>query len=76
MLVQDIESAIQTWLGADATPVADAQPTMRAIDRSEPPAITEISYSPMEMVWTTEDPFSRWIIHCVSRWHNVVSFST
>jgi hypothetical protein len=73
-LVQDIETAIQSWLdGADPTVGEDT--TGRAIDHSDSPVIREVSYKPLELVWITEDPFARWIIHCVSRWHGVVSFS-
>jgi len=73
-LVQDIEKAIQAWL--DATdPTVGEDASSRAIDHSEIPVIKELSYKPLELVWFTEDPFARWIIHCVSRWHGVVSFS-
>jgi hypothetical protein len=73
-LVQDIETAIQSWL--DATdPTVTEDTTGRAIDHADSPVIKELSYKPLELVWITDDPFARWIIHCVSRWHGVVSFS-
>ncbi|KIM30448.1 hypothetical protein M408DRAFT_328040 [Serendipita vermifera MAFF 305830] len=73
-LVQDIESAIQSWL--DATEISASEETSgRAIDHADSPVIQELSYKPLELVWITDDPFARWIIHCVSRWHGVVSFS-
>ena len=73
-LVQDIEAAIQTWLDApDASSIEGA--SGRAIDHSDSPLIKELSCKPLELVWITDDPFARWIVHCVSRWHGVVSFS-
>jgi hypothetical protein len=74
-LVEDIESAIQSWLDAYTAPVGVSSKTSKAIDRSDPPTIIEVANNPLELVWCTEDPFARWIIHCVSRWHDVVSFS-
>jgi hypothetical protein len=73
-LVQDIEIAIQSWL--DATdPTVSEDTTGRAINHADSPVIKELSYKPLELVWITDDPFARWIVHCVSRWHGVVSFS-
>jgi hypothetical protein len=74
-LVEDIESAIQSWLDAYTAPVGISSQTSKAIDRSDPPIIMEVANNPLELVWCTEDPFARWIIHCVSRWHDMVSFS-
>ncbi|PVG02382.1 hypothetical protein CPB86DRAFT_794245 [Serendipita vermifera] len=74
-LISDIEGAIQSWLDGDdsADPGDDKLGT--AIDRNDPPSILQVSATPLEIVWRTEDPFARWIIHCVSRWHGIVSFS-
>lgn len=74
-LVEDIEHAIQSWLDAEIIPAGASSLSSKAIDRSDPPTITEVSNNPLELVWYTEDPFARWIIHCVSRWHGIVSFS-
>lgn len=73
-LVQDVEEAIQAWLDGVDTSQPNER-TGRAVDRSEPPSIVEVSHGPLEMIWRTDDPFARWIVHCVSRWHGVVSFS-
>jgi hypothetical protein len=74
-LISDIENAIQSWLdGEDSTDQADDK-VGRAIDGGDRPSILQVSATPLELVWRTDDPFARWIIHCVSRWHGVVSFS-
>lgn len=73
-LVQDVETAIQSWL--DATDASTNEVASgRTIDHVDSPVIKELSHKPLELVWITDDPFARWIVHCVSRWHSVVSFS-
>ncbi|KAG8807222.1 hypothetical protein FRC19_006762, partial [Serendipita sp. 401] len=78
-LVEETERAIRAWLdGEDETETSLAPEDTRkvtTVDSTDPPLITVVSSAPLELVWNTDDAFARWIIHCVSRWHNVVSFS-
>jgi len=53
----------------------DAAPSSASFTGSGP--IREVERTPMRLVWSTEDDaFARYIIHCVCRWHSVVSYST
>lgn len=70
-LVKEVEEALQVWLSNGNQPVNQLQ----VIDKSDRPVITEVSRTPLQVVWKTDDAFARWIIHCVARWHGVVSFS-
>jgi hypothetical protein len=39
------------------------------------PAIVEVGRSPYNMVWQVSGGFTRFLVHCVARYYNVVSFS-
>lgn len=74
-LAQDVEDAIKAWLDGINIPPPGEPNSRKPIDQGETPSILQVSCTQMEMVWKIEDSFARWIVHCVSRWHNVVSFS-
>jgi hypothetical protein len=74
-LVRDVEDTMEAWLHGTTTAAAAAEQVPRPVDRGEYPTITELSHNPLQLKWKTEDPFARYIIHCVARWHSVVSFS-
>ena len=44
-------------------------------DELEQPAIIELNRSPAALIWRVDDPFTRFLVHCVSRLQSVVSFS-
>jgi len=38
--------------------------------------IREVNRTPSELIWDIDnDPFARYVVHCVCRWHSIVSFS-
>ena len=73
-LVRDVEDVMTAWLDGTSTTAA-AEQVPRPVDRGEYPSIMELSHNPLQLKWKTDDPFARYIIHCVARWHSVVSFS-
>ena len=74
-LIRDVEDTMKAWLDGTMTAAAAAEQVPRPVDRGERPTITELSHTPLQLKWKTDDPFARYIIHCVARWHSVVSFS-
>ena len=74
-LVRDVEDTMKVWLDGTTTVAAVDEQVPRPVDRGEYPSITELSHNPLQLKWKTDDPFARYIIHCVARWHSVVSFS-
>jgi hypothetical protein len=72
-LVRDVEDAMKGWLDGNTMTAAEQVP--RPVDRGEIPSIMEMSHNSLQLNWKTDDPFARYIIHCVARWHSVVSFS-
>ena len=74
-LVRDVEDTMKAWLDGTTTATAVDEQVPRPVDRGEHPSITELSHNPLQLQWMTGDPFARYIIHCVARWHSVVSFS-
>lgn len=52
----------------------DAAPSSASFIGTGP--IREVERTPTRLVWSVEDDaFARYIIHCVCRWHSVVSYS-
>ena len=80
LLVKEVEDEIVAWLAAGGVMLApDASATF---DSSGAPigstdAILELSRTPLQLVWNIEDnAFTRYVVHCCARYHDVVSFST
>ncbi|CAG7850541.1 Uncharacterized oxidoreductase MexAM1_META1p0182; AltName: Full=ORFC [Serendipita indica DSM 11827] len=75
-LIQDIESLLQVWLDGDSAALdALIEERKGFVDSVDRPAIHIVSSTPMQLIWSVEDPFARWLVHCVARFHSVVSFS-
>ncbi|KAI1795687.1 hypothetical protein LXA43DRAFT_1167359 [Ganoderma leucocontextum] len=79
LLVKEVEDQIVTWLAAGGVMIApDASSTL---DSPGAPigstgAILEVSRTPLQLVWSIEDTaFTRYVVHCCARYHDVVSFS-
>lgn len=53
---------------------SDSAPNSAAFSSSGP--IREVERSTARLVWFIEDDaFARYVVHCVCRWHSVVSYS-
>ena len=74
-LVKDVEDAMKGWLDDTTTTAIATEQVPRPVDRGEHPSIMELSHNPLQLKWKTDDPFARYVIHCVARWYSVVSFS-
>ncbi|PIL35907.1 hypothetical protein GSI_01567 [Ganoderma sinense ZZ0214-1] len=79
LLVKEVEDEILDWLAAGGVMLApDASATF---DSPSTPigstdAILEVSRTPLQLVWNIEDnAFTRYVVHCCARYHDVVSFS-
>ncbi|PFH49779.1 hypothetical protein AMATHDRAFT_4632 [Amanita thiersii Skay4041] len=84
VLVRDVENAISEWLmegGAVLNPdnprEADLQDLMaHAMPIGELGIVHEVHRTPLRLIWhITDDAFSRYVVHCCARYHEVVSFS-
>jgi hypothetical protein len=80
-IVLDIEHELVEWLTAGG--VVLRPDTQRAMSPSKAPgkplgtshSIREVHRSPMELVWQVDEGYPRFLLHCVARFHNVVSYS-
>jgi hypothetical protein len=37
--------------------------------------VKEVQRTPLQLVWDVDDNFTRYIVHCCARYHEIVSFS-
>ena len=80
LLVKEVEEEIVDWLTTGG--VILSPDTVTAYDLPGVPigtsdAIMEISRTPLQLVWSiADDAFTRYVVHCCARYHDVVSFST
>ena len=79
-LVRDIEKEVLDWLvGGTILNPDETEDILVVSGRSvgfEGSGITELSRSPLQLVWSIEqDAFARYIVHCCARYHRVVSYS-
>ncbi|KAG8965848.1 hypothetical protein FRC03_012876 [Tulasnella sp. 419] len=77
-LVKLVEAELQDWLGSDVVlkPTDDASSGEPRRIGSDYGTILEIRRNHAQLVWSLEeDAFARWVVHCVARYHGVVSFS-
>ncbi|KAJ6499357.1 hypothetical protein C8R45DRAFT_793754, partial [Mycena sanguinolenta] len=81
-LVAEIEAALVAWLEAGGTQFSpDALPGIHnssgtAVGSSG--TVVEISRTPLQLVWrmaNDSDAFARYVVHCIARYHMVVSYS-
>ncbi|KAH7921401.1 hypothetical protein BV22DRAFT_1072392 [Leucogyrophana mollusca] len=79
-LVRDIEGEIVQWLEGGTWFSPDAEdalalkfPGIPVKDREH---VREVLRTPLQLVWMiTADAFTRYVVHCCARYHNVVSYS-
>ena len=80
LLVKELEDEILDWLTAGGVMLApDASATLelpgKPIGLTD--AVWEVSRTPLQLVWNVEDnAFTRYVVHCCARYHEIVSFST
>ncbi|KAG8956145.1 hypothetical protein FRC04_004220 [Tulasnella sp. 424] len=72
-LVRDFEREVTGWLGCDVVVNPDNQQaaSRRIGSKGE---VFELERTHAQLVWST-DAFPRYILHCVARYHGLVSFS-
>ena len=77
---EEVEEEIVDWLTAGG--VILSPDTVTAYDFPGVPigtsdVIMEVSRTPLQLVWSiADDAFTRYVVHCCARYHDVVSFST
>lgn len=76
----DIEEALTTWLHTGAVVIQPDIPfvpplgtTRTYVDTCQ--SIQELSRSVLQLIWKVDDDFFRFLLHCVARFHGVVSYS-
>ncbi|KIY44390.1 hypothetical protein FISHEDRAFT_51494 [Fistulina hepatica ATCC 64428] len=75
-LVHVVEAEIVQWLAGSSVITPDAAPQSSAPHPIGSTWISEISRSPLQLVWKISDQaFTRYIVHCCARYHEVISFS-
>ncbi|KAI0374142.1 hypothetical protein BV20DRAFT_962128 [Pilatotrama ljubarskyi] len=79
LLVREVEDEIVSWLSPAAimlSPDNTAGLTFPGVPIGTSEAITEVSRTPLQLVWSIiDDAFTRYVVHCCARYHDVVSFS-
>ncbi|OCH93721.1 hypothetical protein OBBRIDRAFT_724120 [Obba rivulosa] len=78
LVVQEVERELVAWLKGGVLLAPDAAAEMffpgTAVGTTE--AIWEVSRTPLQLVWAiTDDAFTRYVVHCCARYHDVVSYS-
>jgi hypothetical protein len=82
LLVRDVEQEVVQWLQDGGTVLEPDSEDRTSLNHPGIPVrntvtIKEVSRSPLQLVWSIgDDAFARYIVHCVARYHEVVSFST
>lgn len=77
-LVRELEDEILAWLDGGVMLAPDTATEMsfpgRTVDSSE--TVKEVNRTPLQLVWSIEDnAWTRYVVHCCARYHEVVSFS-
>ncbi|EJF65508.1 hypothetical protein DICSQDRAFT_144145 [Dichomitus squalens LYAD-421 SS1] len=79
LLVKELEDVILDWLstgGIVLSPDASAPLDLPGKPIGSTDAVWEVSRTPLQLVWNVEDnAFTRYVVHCCARYHEVVSFS-
>ncbi|KAI0329710.1 hypothetical protein GY45DRAFT_1252279 [Cubamyces sp. BRFM 1775] len=79
LLVKEVEEEIVAWLtngGVMLSPDNSADLVFPGTPIGSLEAIMEVSRTPLQLVWSiTDDAFTRYVVHCCARYHDVVSFS-
>ncbi|KAF8313455.1 hypothetical protein DL93DRAFT_2059054 [Clavulina sp. PMI_390] len=80
-LVLDVEAALLDWLEKGDVVIFAASGVTRTmapdtLSFSTDGPIREVERTPARLVWAIEEnAYARYIVHCVCRWHSVVSYS-
>jgi hypothetical protein len=79
-LVKQIEAALLEWIEEGGVLLAPDEANARVLELPGRPIdaegrVRETQRTPLQLVWDAEDNFTRYIIHCCARFHEVVSFS-
>ena len=78
-LVRDVEAEIALWLevGVLLNPGAvEGEPRFPGVGVRGRDNLREVGRSVLQLVWVTDDPLTRYVVHCCARYHDIVSFST
>ncbi|RPD57629.1 hypothetical protein L226DRAFT_532132 [Lentinus tigrinus ALCF2SS1-7] len=79
LLVKEVEEEIVDWLtagGVILSPDSAAAFDLPRVPIGSSDAIMEVSRTPLQLVWSiADDAFTRYVVHCCARYHDVVSFS-
>ncbi|KAI0675209.1 hypothetical protein C8Q78DRAFT_1183456 [Trametes maxima] len=80
LLVREVEDEIVAWLAQGGVMLAPdsaaTTPALPGVPVGSSDAIRELSRTPLQLVWSTgDDAFTRYVVHCCARYHDVVSFS-
>ena len=78
-LVRDVEAEIALWLevGVLLNPgTVEGEPRFPGVGVRGRDNLREVGRSVLQLVWVTDDPLTRYVVHCCARYHDIVSFST
>ncbi|KAI0355582.1 hypothetical protein OH77DRAFT_1424522 [Trametes cingulata] len=79
LLVKEVEDEIVSWLtngGIMLSPDNTADLAFPGVPIGTSETIMEVSRTPLQLVWSIhDDAFTRYVVHCCARYHDVVSFS-
>jgi hypothetical protein len=78
ILVRELESSLLSWLADGGVMLSpDVAQTFEfpgaPVDSME--RVKEVQRTPLQLVWDVDDNFTRYIVHCCARYHEIVSFS-
>ena len=80
-LVEDVESAIVSWLRDGTVFLSPDEKDPNDLEFPGEPVggsgtIREVARTPLQLVWAiSEDGFARYVVHCCARYYDIVSFS-
>ncbi len=80
-VVRDVEDEMLDWLYEGGAVYLPDEPAVLLHDLPGTQVRTlesvfEVSRTPLQLVWNIEqDNFTRYVVHCCARYHNVVSYS-
>ncbi|KAI0819967.1 hypothetical protein BC628DRAFT_1399632 [Trametes gibbosa] len=79
LLVKEVEDELVAWLtqgGVLLSPDDAGTFAVPGVPIGTSDTIMEIARTPLQLVWSiSEDAFTRYVVHCCARYHDVVSFS-
>ncbi|CDO75677.1 hypothetical protein BN946_scf184941.g30 [Trametes cinnabarina] len=79
LLVKEVEDEITAWLasgGVMLSPDSHTDLAFPGVPIGTSETIMEVSRTPLQLVWSiAEDAFSRYVVHCCARYHEIVSFT-